>query len=597
MRVLLLNVVSIVFILSCGELPDKRYLDPDFFQKEDEVRPQEVPLNSAEIRESPEANSDQDQEPQDPDQDPIEEPDEGDEKDESNDGESSESPRDDDGLDEDQDPVDSEPQEPEEPAGPIPPPFELPDPPNGKRIPANFVPFEDDSLGIQRDLIEIRRTRPSAIPYTRYITVSFINYLNYEDEEQLIGFKSSLIDSLSVMLNHLSTEISIARPSEVSKSMDAFRIDLRDFGWTIEQWERLVFPEDQALYGAPFPYLNPLDEVANQIAREIGTKVPIVRADWLMFRATQPQFYHDLVNIPNNLTTLENSLAIRRIDNIGRTLEGADANFVQRAALSAEKSGVSINNRIIERHESALGYYWVSYDFAFAAGDATKNIFGAPLGPGDEILQEFAPGNLDEQVAFIPDGGEVIFTLPNGLQGYMLVDGANDRIDEAPTNVVFDPTAREETGEISNGYACMTCHGGGIIATKDEMQPYIRTSESAVFTAEVREAMANIYPPQYILDATYDQDNQIFTSTVNAALLIGPRTPRITQLVEYFEEPMSFDMVASELNITVDQLAGIELKLSDELRVILDNAKAKNLDRGDFEAFFGQLLLEIFVEN
>ena len=177
-----------------------------------------------------------------------------------------------------------------------------------------------------------------------------------------------------------------------------------------------------------------------------------------MFRATQPQFYHDLVNIPNNLTTLENSLAIRRIDNIGRTLEGADANFVQRAALSAEKSGVSINNRIIERHESALGYYWVSYDFAFAAGDATKNIFGAPLGPGDEILQEFAPGNLDEQVAFIPDGGEVIFTLPNGLQGYMLVDGANDRIDEAPTNVVFDPTAREETGEISNGYACMTCH-------------------------------------------------------------------------------------------------------------------------------------------
>jgi hypothetical protein len=68
-------------------------------------------------------------------------------------------------------------------------------------------------------------------------------------------------------------------------------------------------------------------------------------------------------------------------------------------------SGVSRNNCLIERHPSPYGSYWRSYDFASSKGQ--QNLFAFPLGPGGE-------GN-----GSLPDGGEVIFSLPNGLNAFM----------------------------------------------------------------------------------------------------------------------------------------------------------------------------------
>ena len=62
-------------------------------------------------------------------------------------------------------------------------------------------------------------------------------------------------------------------------------------------------------------------------------------------------------------------------------------------------SGISRNNRLIERHETPFGAYWKSYDFGSSTG--RKNLFASPLGPG--------PGAN----TFRHDGGEIIFTLPN----------------------------------------------------------------------------------------------------------------------------------------------------------------------------------------
>ena len=50
---------------------------------------------------------------------------------------------------------------------------------------------------------------------------------------------------------------------------------------------------------------------------------------------------------------------------------------VARAAFNG--SGVSRNNRLIERHASLFGAYWKSYDFANSSGQ--KNLYVFPLGP------------------------------------------------------------------------------------------------------------------------------------------------------------------------------------------------------------------------
>ena len=66
---------------------------------------------------------------------------------------------------------------------------------------------------------------------------------------------------------------------------------------------------------------------------------------------------------------------------------------------------MSKNNRLIERHTIPTGYFWTSYDFK---GDRPKqSLFVHPLGP-------------DGADGFKHDGGETIFSLPNGFQAYYL---------------------------------------------------------------------------------------------------------------------------------------------------------------------------------
>ena len=111
----------------------------------------------------------------------------------------------------------------------------------------------------------------------------------------------------------------------------------------------------------------------------------------------------DYVGIPERLEVLEHLMGVDLYRDF-------DQDKIWRAAFSGEKSGVSDHNRMVERHDSKYGYYWPSYD---SAGDSDRqNFFKFPLGP--EFPGRSNPG------AFKHDGGEMIFSLPNRLQAYML---------------------------------------------------------------------------------------------------------------------------------------------------------------------------------
>ena len=115
--------------------------------------------------------------------------------------------------------------------------------------------------------------------------------------------------------------------------------------------------------------------------------------------------------------------------------------------------GVSNNNRVVERHTSRYGAYWKSYDFAGSVG--AQNIFTHPL-------------------AFTHDGGEAIFNLPNGLQGYYLVNASGFRLDDAPINIVSNPAASDPT--VRNGLSCIGCHTEGMKTLEDQVRSVIESN-------------------------------------------------------------------------------------------------------------------------
>jgi len=150
----------------------------------------------------------------------------------------------------------------------------------------------------------------------------------------------------------------------------------------------------------------------------------------------------------------------------------------------------------VEPHETGEGYYWISYDFKprRARGDLVR----FPLGPKFD-------SNPFNNLAFDHDGGEVIFSLPNGLQAYMLADGEGNRLDEpAPADVVYDDQATSGTPAIVNGLSCMHCHRQGMIRFRDEIR------ESQAVGGFALEKVQELYPPQKEMDRLLDQDQQQF---------------------------------------------------------------------------------------
>ena len=113
-------------------------------------------------------------------------------------------------------------------------------------------------------------------------------------------------------------------------------------------------------------------------------------------------------------------------------------------------SGVSKNNRVVERHQSQHGAYWKSYDFAGNAG--VQNIFTHPT-----------PSNTTAV--------RLVFNLPNGLQAYYISDKLGNRIDEAPTTIVSNPEERD--GIVRNGISCIGCHTEGMKTFEDVVRAVI----------------------------------------------------------------------------------------------------------------------------
>ena len=188
----------------------------------------------------------------------------------------------------------------------------------------------------------------------------------------------------------------------------------------------------------------------NQLGRlqtQMKTDVPSVHIDWFLATASTPPLYHDLLSLPLTDRELETRLEV----DVARNLINAPGVRVLRAGFN--NSGVSNNNRVVERHTSRYGAYWKSYDFAGSVG--AQNIFTHPLN-------------------FTHDGGEAIFNLPNGLQGYYLVNASGFRLDEAPINIVSNPAASDPT--VRNGLSCIGCHTEGMKTLEDQVRSVIESN-------------------------------------------------------------------------------------------------------------------------
>lgn len=300
--------------------------------------------------------------------------------------------------------------------------------------------------------------------------------------------------ALSKLVNSLSMKSSIVQPRVVDvKDGTLLAIDMRDYGWDEWHWNEVL---------KTYPYgLKVNGQEAANIYRVTQTRIPYLRADWFIATAARPPLYHTLLNIPKNAKSLESDLGVDIHQNF---MDGQ----LMRAAF--QKSGVSQQNRMVERHNTTRGsrYYWKSYDIKPGTGEA-GDFTRRPLGP------PFEQNQGRQMAAFEHDGGEIIYGLPNGLQAYMLVTGTDERIDQGPPDVVFDPNSHGGSFLITNGISCMGCHKNGMIAwEKDDIRPLYENKRGQ----KLGDKVLQLFPDNKRMQQMVRRDQKYFMLALEEAI-------------------------------------------------------------------------------
>lgn len=369
------------------------------------------------------------------------------------------------------------------------------------------------------------------------------------------------------LINSLSMNAKITVPEAIDGEGTIYRIDLRDYNWSAEQWEEVV---------SHYPYgIIGIDrQKENLIARHTGSPMAYLRADWFTFAASQPPLYDQIMDELLGIdptqedvhTQLDEALGVDRFENLreGRAMR---AGF--------QYSGVSGANRLIERHElgSHQGAYWVSYDFTPLSAERTHDLTLAPLGPVEAGLTD------DHEHMFNHDGGEMIYHLPNGLQGYMLTTNKGVRLDRAPIEIVQDDNRQDKV--ILNGISCMACHDKGVkppikvtdlskrtLATmEDEVRPLVEAA--GILDFKESNLLKKLYPEPAVLQAAIKEDFERFTKAEMEATggRSGAAEP-ILGLYKEFRGAVTARKLAAEFGMEYDELLALLKEESDSSEVL-----------------------------
>jgi WD40 repeat protein len=424
--------------------------------------------------------------------------------------------------------------------------------------PRTFLTETDTNAAILADL-ESMEKRPRR--FMRYFTVAHLLNQGLGDDE-LTTYRVAL----SKLLNSLSWHPRITQPKPIDAAKTLFRIDVRDFMWDATLWNRVL---------ADYPYaVQPDSATARAVAVATATRAPVIRADWFIATASRPPLYQDLLQLPNNASELERQLRVDVALNIQQER-------VARAGFNG--SGISRNNRMLERHDSVHGAYWRSYDFNEVPQNLTdrdtllpdrRNLFAYPLGPGftDNTFQHA--------------GGEIIFNLPNSLQGYMLVNAKNERVDKAPTAIVSDPKRPDRA--VETGISCMSCHLPGIHIKADQIRAHVAKNPKN-FPKATRELVNALYPPEEKMKALMEEDSKRYLKALEkTGVHLGTFEPVMTMTLRY-EADVDLATAASEAGMNPDDF----LKALNRSESLASNLGALKINGGTVQR---QVFVQAFAD-
>lgn len=416
--------------------------------------------------------------------------------------------------------------------------------------------FTTDEEVVGAIAADLQSEQDHRVKNMRYFTLT--NIANTcATEEELEVYRQGLVK----LLNSLSHNPDVVRLQTIDEAKTIVKVNLDDLSWTPADWENLL---------SVYPYAAEPDvKLFDFVKQSTGTNLAYIRADWMAFAAARPPLYNTMLKLPGSFQDLEKQLNLDVKSNIEKFL-------AKRAGFQI--SGVSRNNRLIERHGIDTGAFWTSYDFG---GNKDKqSLFEHPLGP-------------DGENGFHHDGGETIFSLPNGFNAYYLNKADGAPLNTGPTNIVQDTTQKDLL--VTNGISCMGCHDQGFRKAKDDIRAHVEKDRT--FSKEVRDAVVALYPTNEEMDVIIEGDTKNFRGALQRAglnpdLKYGG-VEMINALSKQYEKDVNLKLAAAEFGLNEEDFVSRLEGAGGEAFRIKRRLEQGVIPRDSFEVEFKDLLTKV----
>ena len=399
----------------------------------------------------------------------------------------------------------------------------------GRRQPSRPAPPISTSDVYNFVLADLETMDRRARRFQRYFTLAHLHNAGLSDEEL-----QTYRNALTKLVNSLSWGSKIVNPVADRPARTVFRIDLRWYVWDATIWNRIL---------QEYPY-GVLDDTTAARAATVGTltKVPVVRADWFVATASRAPLYYDVLQLPASLTEVEKLLRVDAIQNIQQER-------VARAGFNG--SGISRFNRVLERHDSAHGMYWRTYDFdepPANLGDRLngnlvpdpRNVFAFPLGPAGLA-----------EIPFQHAGGEAIFALPNGLHAYYL---ANAEQHPARQGARSRSSATRSGRTAPSRPACRACRATSPASSRRPTRcSTTSTKNPKAFTRQEADLIKALYPGKEKVLKLMEEDAKRYAEAVAKTGAKVSKFEAVSTITLKYEADLDLETAAAEVGLTPEQ--------------------------------------------
>lgn len=387
-------------------------------------------------------------------------------------------------------------------------------------MPAPAAEAVTPSSEMAKALADFATLPPIEANYFRYLTTYAFPEEVRRDAEKIQAF----------WVNSLSSKSKIVAPLKLTDTL--YRIDLRDYGWDPYAWAKVTSRD---------PYYR----IENSL---------LVRTDWFLTETSDgnrsPAYYELLYGLgkePKNLDEFRSRWGVDR-----KAAEKFET--IRAANVDEGDSIVALHNRLINRQSistSAIGgSHWESIDFLDGSG-------------ARDITEDLFPQKFDAQ--------EIITTLPNGLQTYLLVNGQGKRVEFADPFIAKD-SFNHRGAAVQNPVSCVRCHSksdGYFPPISDLPEALKQGLDLKAYDKATKDRIETFYLTENLAAGRIiasDQANYAHAVSSTNGLDPRPNGEKWAQLLRWYDAKVDLTQAARELGVTPERLIEAA-KLSTKRRI------------------------------